>query len=106
MIRGTDIDVLMEHLRTHLNWGDLHEEDRIRFLALALCGETGELANLIKKDWRGDDGDRSEKIRSELADIGNYVFMLAVALGIDLHAEMYKKLIEVEQRPAWKGGRR
>src|ERR1700739_3058699 len=26
----------------------------IRFLSFALFGEVGELANLIKKDWRGD----------------------------------------------------
>ena len=36
-----------------------------RFLALALCGEAGELANMIKKRWR-DGADLSDEIRDEI----------------------------------------
>jgi NTP pyrophosphatase (non-canonical NTP hydrolase) len=89
-------------VKTHLGWGPLHGPDKVRFMALALCGETGELANLIKKDWRGDGGDRRDQIGAELADVGNYLFMLAEALGVDLPAAMLNKLIEVEKRPDWK----
>lgn len=75
--------------------------DRSRFLSLALCGETGELANFIKKEWR-DNKDYTSEIVKELADIGNYLYMLAEVYKIDLEKEMLAKLLEVEQRPAWK----
>ena len=42
---------------------------------------------------------------SELADVGNYCFMLAEALGVDLEEAMLAKLKEVEQRPQWKARR-
>lgn len=58
------------HIRAHLHWGPLLGEDKIRFMALALCGEAGELANIVKKDWRGDPGDRRAKLVEELADVG------------------------------------
>ena len=95
---------LRDHLRRHLGWGPLAGKDRVRFMTLALCGEAGELANLVKKDWRGDAGDRREKMIAELADVGNYTFMLAEALGVDLEAAMLKKLIEVEARPEFQAG--
>jgi len=93
---------LHSHLRAHLKWGPLVGVERVRFMALALCGEAGELANLIKKDWRGDAGDRRLAQIDELADVANYVFMLAEEWGVDLPAAMLAKLIEVEKRPAWK----
>jgi NTP pyrophosphatase (non-canonical NTP hydrolase) len=65
-----------------------------------LCGEAGELANECKKSWR-DGHERRDQIISELPDVGNYAFMLAEALGVDLESEMLRKLKEVEQRPQW-----
>lgn len=53
-----------------------------RFLALALCGEAGELANMIKKRWR-DDADLSEEIRDEIADIRVYLELIAKCFGIE-----------------------
>ncbi len=53
-----------------------------RFLALALCGETGELANLIKKRWR-DGVDLSDEIRDEIADIRVYLELIAKCFGIE-----------------------
>jgi len=52
------------------------------FLALALCGEAGELANMVKKRWR-DGADLVEEIRDELADIRVYTELLAKAFGIE-----------------------
>lgn len=92
---------LQAHIESHLHWGPIDEKDRVRFMALALCGEAGELANLIKKDWRGDAGDRREKLIEELADVGNYAFMLAALLGVDLPSEMIAKLKAVERRHEW-----
>jgi NTP pyrophosphatase (non-canonical NTP hydrolase) len=97
--------VLHEHLKRHLTWPNFDSPvEHERYIVLALCGEAGELANLVKKDWRGDSGTvtRREMIKKELADVGNYAFMLAELLGVDLQAEMLKKLIEVEQRPTFK----
>ncbi|MDE2426287.1 MAG: MazG-like family protein [Elusimicrobia bacterium] len=57
------------------------EEDR-QFLALALFGEVGELANFLKKEWRGDDvPDLREKVTDELGDCYAYLRLLAIALN-------------------------
>ncbi len=53
-----------------------------RFLALALCGEAGELANFIKKRWR-DGASFDEEIRDEIADIRVYLELLAKCFGIE-----------------------
>ncbi len=53
-----------------------------RFLALALCGEAGELANFIKKRWR-DGADLTEEIRDEIADIRVYLELLAKCFDIE-----------------------
>jgi NTP pyrophosphatase (non-canonical NTP hydrolase) len=79
---------------------------RLYFLALALNGEAGELANLVKKEWRGDtphEGhDRRAEIINELADVAGYAFLLAAELGVDLLAETYRKVREAEQKQAFK----
>ena len=71
--------------------------------ALALCGEAGELANLIKKATRGAPGDPSldeaaGDIAYELADIVHYVDLLASHLGIDLGRAVARKYNVVSQR--------
>ena len=53
-----------------------------RFLALGLCGEVGELANMIKKRWR-DGVDLSEEIRDEIADCRIYLELLAKCFDIE-----------------------
>lgn len=53
-----------------------------RFLALALCGEAGELANMIKKRWR-DGADLTEEIRDEIADIRIYLELLAKRFNME-----------------------
>ena len=71
-----------------------------RFLALALCGEAGELANMIKKRWR-DGADLSEQIRDEIADIRVYLELLAKCFGIEgdkLDAQVADKLARVVKK--------
>lgn len=51
-------------------------EDDIRFLALGLTGEAGELANFVKKRWRDGD-EHTDDIGKEIADVLAYAFMLA-----------------------------
>ncbi len=53
-----------------------------RFLTLALCGEAGELANMIKKRWR-DGVDLADEIREEIADIRVYLELIAKRFGIE-----------------------
>jgi NTP pyrophosphatase (non-canonical NTP hydrolase) len=67
------------------------------FLALAICGEAGELANLVKKSWRGDPVD-SNAIQDEIADIRIYLEHLARHLDIDLDRACEQKLDVVADR--------
>ena len=68
-----------------------------RFLALALCGEVGELANMIKKRWR-DGANLKEEIIEELADIRVYLELLAKCFDVEgekLDDAVVKKLAKV-----------
>ena len=71
-----------------------------RFLALALCGEAGELANIIKKRWR-DGVDLSEEAKDEIADCRVYLELLAKCFGIEgekLDQQVERKLIKVIEK--------
>ena len=68
-----------------------------RFLALALCGEVGELANMIKKRWR-DNANLTEEIRDEIADIRIYLELIAKCFDIEgdkLDRQVEQKLLKV-----------
>ena len=57
-----------------------------RFLALALFGEAGELANLVKKEWRGDEEPAMRaKLEEEVGDVYAYMRLLALACSRSLH---------------------
>lgn len=77
------------------------EAEIIHFLALAICGEAGELGNLIKKKWLGDEVDE-QLIRSEIADIRIYLEHLARHLRIDLDQACEQKVTVVAERVAAK----
>lgn len=84
-------------------WKPYSQEDT-RFLALALCGEVGELANIIKKHWRGDyPVEPLVLIEPELADIRIYLELLAKAFSVNLDEACEKKLPELYKR--WPGAR-
>lgn len=79
---------------------------QLAFFALAAAGEAGELANFVKKKWRGDRKFKGKaglaawnlKVDEEIVDLANYVFMMADHRRIQLRARMRKKLLEVEAR--------
>jgi NTP pyrophosphatase (non-canonical NTP hydrolase) len=77
------------------------ETEIIHFLALAICGEAGELANLIKKMWRGDTVDR-QQIRDEIADIRIYLEHITRHLHVDLDGACESKLDVLAERLAMK----
>lgn len=71
-----------------------------RFLALALCGEAGELANMIKKRWRYG-VDLTEEVRDEIADIRVYLELLAKCFDIEgekLDQRVQEKLAKVVEK--------
>lgn len=73
------------------------DSEVLNFLALAICGESGELANLVKKMWRGDEVDRGQ-IRDEIADIRIYLEHISRHLDFDLDKACERKLDEVHER--------
>jgi NTP pyrophosphatase (non-canonical NTP hydrolase) len=73
------------------------DSEVLNFLALAICGEAGELANLVKKAWRGDEIDR-EQLQSEIADIRIYLEHISRHLDIDLDKACEEKLEDVHKR--------
>lgn len=82
--------------------GNLNSDTEVmNFLALAICGEAGELANLVKKAWRGDVVDPTA-IRDEIADIRIYLEHFSRLLDIDLDRACDNKLNEVAERLAVK----
>jgi NTP pyrophosphatase (non-canonical NTP hydrolase) len=80
MTKPINILDLHEKMTGHLFPAYSNEDER--FLALALCGEAGELANMIKKRWR-DNADLTEEIKDEIADIRVYLELLAKRFGIE-----------------------
>lgn len=93
-----DICELHERLTAHLF--DAYSASDERFLALAICGEAGELANYVKKRWR-DGADFSEEIRDEIADIRIYLELIAKCFGIEgekLNQRVEEKLLKVVEK--------
>ena len=77
-----------------------YSNEDIRFLALALAGEVGELCNLIKKEWR-DGVDNREEQRDELADCRVYLELIAKCLDMEgqkLDARVEAKLLKVVEK--------
>jgi NTP pyrophosphatase (non-canonical NTP hydrolase) len=91
----------MYDLHVRSTGGNLSGENyyNVRFLSLALCGEAGELANIIKKQWRGLSADGGigaqwSEARDEIADIVVYSMLIFSALGGDpQHPDGLRKTI-------------
>lgn len=68
-----------------------------RFFALELAGETGELANLEKKVWKGREVPAAA-IADEAADVFIALVNFANSRGIDLAAAVDAKMHVIEER--------
>ena len=68
-----------------------------RFFALELAGETGELANLEKKAWKGRQVDAAD-LADEAADVCIALLNFANSRGIDLALAVEKKMRRIDDR--------
>jgi dCTP diphosphatase len=89
------IQARLRAFRDERDWQQFHDP---RSLTLALIAEVGELADSLS--WRRDDAlpPVRDVMADELADITTYVLHLANTLGIDLGAEVERKLAETRRR--------
>lgn len=89
-----------DHMLICPNWAP--PDPRGTFLAIALGGEAGELANLFKKEWRdGPTPGRRAKMVTELGDVVAYARMLGKHMGVDIFEESQRVLLAFEQRPEY-----
>ncbi|MFA5188588.1 MAG: MazG nucleotide pyrophosphohydrolase domain-containing protein [Patescibacteria group bacterium] len=82
--------------------------ERLLYLMTCLAGETGELANLVKKYYREKvrnyrlptDGqeDFLSLMKEELTDVFIYTIILSYMLDVDLEKEFFNKLKKNEER--------
>lgn len=67
------------------------------FFALELAGETGELANLEKKVWKGRQVDGAD-FEDESADVCIALLNYANSRGIDLAQAVKEKMLRIDER--------
>jgi len=87
------IDGFKEILSKIENYG----KDHPSYWGCALAGEVGEACNLIKKHER-DGEDIKEKLRLELADIFNYLVLIAGVYEINLEEAIFEKIEILQER--------
>jgi len=85
-----------EHSKRTLN-KDLKEKEQLANMIIGIMGESGEVADIIKKSlYQGHELDR-ENIAEEIGDIMFYIVNLCNVLDLDLEtliANNYYKLLE------------
>lgn len=76
----------------------MEPEDLILKGALGLCGESGEVADVVKKHkFQGHDLDK-KKIIKELGDVCWYIVIMAEGLGVDLETVMQLNVDKLRNR--------
>jgi len=74
--------------------------DNLTYSVLALCGETGELANKLKKHLRAGTKPDPTVLADELGDVLWYVSAVAQELGTDLETVANQNLKKLRERHA------
>lgn len=77
---------------------EIEKKELILNAAMGLCGESGEVIDLVKKHlFQGHDLD-DEKLIKELGDVAWYLAEAATALGVDLSEILEKNIKKLENR--------
>lgn len=76
----------------------LSEKDIIINAAMGLCGESGEVIDIVKKWLAQGHGLDREHIEDELGDIAWYLAEMATVLGISLEDVMIKNIEKLKRR--------
>ena len=66
--------------------------------ALGLCGEGGEVADMVKKNWMQGHPLDLEHIAKELGDVCWYIAEAATAIGYDLETIMQMNIDKLKAR--------
>jgi NTP pyrophosphatase (non-canonical NTP hydrolase) len=74
------------------------EVERLTYSVLALCGESGELANKLKKSLRSNTPPDPEVLADELGDVLWYVAAVAQDLGLELETVAKMNLHKLQER--------
>lgn len=92
-LRGPNVERCDEYFKSCADW-------TFSDWMMAMTGEQGELANLLKKIRRGDFTleEKREEVAKEIADVAIYLDLLAAKLGIDLGKAVREKFNEVSDR--------
>lgn len=92
-----DVDKYQELAMRTLN-PEIDKKELILNAAMGLCGESGEVIDLVKKHlFQGHDLD-DEKLIKELGDVAWYLAEAATALNVNLSKILEKNIKKLENR--------
>lgn len=74
-------------------------DNSLVYYGCAIAGEVGELCHILKKIDSNGKIPENENLGYELADIFNYVCIIADKMGIDLEKAILEKIEIVNNRP-------
>ena len=80
---------------------DLSPDYRLLNGALGLAGESGEIADLVKKNFMQGHVLDLEHVAKELGDVCGYIAETATAIGIDLETVMQMNVEKLRKRYPW-----
>ena len=98
----SDMTDLQDAIRDFADRRDWHQFHTPKNLAMAICGEAGELAAefqwLTPEQSSALSSEKVEAVRLEIADVAIYLLRCADVLGLDLAAAVRDKLTINESR--------
>ena len=93
-----------EYQKTALSTSVCTKDMGVFYTVLGLCGESGEVADKLKKIWRDKNKHISEEdadaIKKELGDVLWYIAKLAHDLGFDLESIAQRNISKITARKA------
>ena len=79
--------------------------ERLKYVAIAINGEAGEFANILKKSMREDfpegklpSAEKMKEMKRELVDIFIYTIIASTAMKMDLEKEYLEKMETLRER--------